>query len=151
MARPKKKRTKKNAAPVITPVAAPVADKAVTEVKSEPVPAVSEPAAPVVEAFSDVKVSAETKVADVKETKAAPKKKAAPAKAEAKKKDDVFVFQSSGKDYTLSDITELCKAAYRNGTRKQVKSCDVYVKAENGGLRAYYVINDKSEGAFIDL
>lgn len=75
--------------------------------------------------------------------KAAPKKKTTPAKTEAAKKDDVFVIQSSGRDYTMSNITNLCKEAYRNDTRKHIKSFDVYLKAENGGLRAYYVITAK--------
>lgn len=139
MARPKNKRTKKNTAPV-----APVTEKAVIaeETNAETAPAVTEPAAPVAEAPA---------VAEVKETKAAPKKKTAPAKTEAAKKDDVFVIQSSGKDYTMEDVKEACKEAYKNGTRKHVKSIDVYLKAENGGLRAYYVINGKADGAFIDL
>lgn len=80
----------------------------------------------------------------------APKKKASPVKAEAPKK-DIFLIQSSGKDYTMDDIKEACKESYKNGTRKHVKSIDVYLKAENGGLRAYYVINGKADGAFIDL
>lgn len=138
MARPKNKRTKKNTAPV-----APVAEKAVIaeEAKAETAPAVAEPA----------HVAEAPAVAEVKETKAAPKKKTAPAKTEAAKKDDIFVIQSSGKDYTMEDVKEACKEAYKNGTRKHVKSIDVYLKAENGGLRAYYVINGKADGAFIDL
>lgn len=138
MARPKNKRTKKNTATVAT-----VTEKAVIaeEAKAETAPAVTE-SAPVAEAPA---------VAEVKETKAAPKKKTAPAKTEAAKKDDVFVIQSSGKDYTMEDVKEACKEAYKNGTRKHIKSCDVYLKAENGGLRAYYVINGKADGAFIDL
>lgn len=133
MARPKNKRTKKNTATVAT-----VTEKAVIaeEAKAETAPAVTE-SAPVAEAPA---------VAEVKETKAAPKKK-----TEAAKKDDVFVIQSSGKDYTMEDVKEACKEAYKNGTRKHVKSIDVYLKAENGGLRAYYVINGKADGAFIDL
>ena len=138
MARPKNKRTKKNTATVAT-----VTEKAVIaeEAKAETASAVTE-SAPVAEAPA---------VAEVKETKAAPKKKTAPAKTEAAKKDDVFVIQSSGKDYTMEDVKEACKEAYKNGTRKHVKSIDVYLKAENGGLRAYYVINGKADGAFIDL
>lgn len=117
----KRKKTNKFAAP--STAAAPV---------SEAVPAVEAPAP------------------EVKETKSTPKKNPA-AKNEEVNKPDAFVIQSSGKDYTNDDIVELCKAAYRNGTRKQVKSCDVYLKAENGGLRAYYVINGNADGAFIDL
>lgn len=137
----KRKKTNKFAVSNTAAVpAAPVAEKTApveetkveTETVSETVPAVEAPAT------------------EIKETKTAPKKKPA-AKNEEVNKPDAFVIQSSGKDYTNDDIVELCKAAYRNGTRKQVKSCDVYLKAENGGLRAYYVINGNSDGAFIDL
>ena len=136
MARPKNTKTKKKTAPVKAP-ASPVAEKVVVaeETKAVTAPVAAEPA-PVVEAPA----------AKTKETKTASKKKAAPVKAEAPKK-DVFLIQSSGKDYTMDDIKE----AYKNGTRKHVKSIDVYLKAENGGLRAYYVINGKADGAFIDL
>ncbi|MGN0667415.1 MAG: DUF6465 family protein [Huintestinicola sp.] len=139
MARTKSK-TKKIEAPVSAP-AAPVTEKAVApaEIKEETVPAAETPAA------------SEAPAVEAKETKAASKKKAAPAKSEAPKKEEVFVIQSSGKDYTMDDIKEACKAAFRNGTRKQVKTCDVYLKAENDGLRAYYVINGNADGAYIDL
>ncbi|MGN1329551.1 MAG: DUF6465 family protein [Eubacterium sp.] len=139
MARPKNTKTKKNVATVKAPASV-VTEKVVTaeEAKAETAPVAAEPA-PVVEAPA------------AKETKPAPKKKAAPAKSEAPKKDDVFVIQSNGKDYTMDDIKEACKEAYKNGTRKHVKSIDVYLKAENGSLRAYYVINGKADGAFIDL
>ena len=140
MARPKNTKTKKKTAPVKAP-ASPVTEKVVTaeEVKAVTAPAAAEPA-PVVEAPA----------AKAKETKTASPKKSAPAKTEAPKK-DVFLIQSNGKDYTMDDIKEACKEAYKNGTRKHVKSIDVYLKAENGGLRAYYVINGKADGAFIDL
>ena len=134
------KRRNSNKFAVSNAPAAPVTEKAapVEEAKVEATPD-AEPA-PVVEAA----------VSEVKETKSAPKAKPA-AKKEEVKKADVFVIQSNGKEYTNDDIVELCKAAYRNGTRKQVKSCDVYLKAENSGLRAYYVINGNADGAFIDL
>lgn len=134
------KRRNSNKFAVSNTPAAPVAEKAapVEEAKVEATPA-AEPT-PVVEAS----------VSEVKETKSAPKAKSA-AKKEEVKKADVFVIQSNGKEYTNDDIVELCKAAYRNGTRKQVKSCDVYLKAENNGLRAYYVINGNADGSFIDL
>lgn len=140
MARPKNTKTKKKTAPVKAP-ASPVTEKVVTaeETTAVTAPAAAEPA-PVVEAPA----------AKAKETKTVSKKKAAPAKTEAPKK-DVFLIQSNGKDYTMDDIKEACKEAYKNGTRKHVKSIDVYLKAENGGLRAYYVINGKADGAFIDL
>lgn len=141
MARPKNTKSKTKTAPVKAP-ASPATEKVVAteETKAENAPAAAEPA-PVVEAPA----------AKAKETKTATKKKAAPAKTEAPKKDDVFLIQSSGKDYTMDDIKEACKEAYKNGTRKHVKSIDVYLKAENGGLRAYYVINGKADGLFIDL
>ena len=140
MARPKNTKSKTKTAPVKAP-ASPATEKVVAteETKAETAPAAAEPA-PVVEAPA----------AKTKETKTAPKKKPTPAKAEAPKK-DVFLIQSNGKDYTMDDIKEACKEAYKNGTRKHVKSIDVYLKAENGGLRAYYVINGKADGAFIDL
>lgn len=136
MARPKNK-SKKTTTPVKTPVAEKVV--AAEETKAETAPVAAEPA-PIVE----------TPAAKTKESKTASPKKSAPAKTEAPKK-DVFLIQSNGKDYTMDDIKEACKEAYKNGTRKHVKSIDVYLKAENGGLRAYYVINGKADGAFIDL
>lgn len=117
---------------------------------------VTEKAAPVEETKAETPPAAEltpaveAPVSEVNETKPAPKAKPA-AKKEEVKKADVFVIQSNGKEYTNDDIVELCKAAYRNGTRKQVRSCDVYLKAENNGLRAYYVINGNADGSFIDL
>ena len=134
------KRRNSNKFAVSNTPAAPVIEKAVPveETKVEIAPAV-EPT-PVVEA----------PISEVKETRSASKAKPA-AKKEEVKKADVFVIQSNGKEYTNDDIVELCKAAYRNGTRKQVKSCDVYLKAENNGLRAYYVINGNADGSFIDL
>lgn len=159
MARPKNRRTKKRTAPVTAPVSAPVAETAAETVKSEP-----EVKAEPVKAEAPKSAPAETKAAEVKETvkgapakaaelKTAPKNKPAAKteKAAAPKKEDTFVFQSNDKEYTAEQITELCKAAYRNGTRKQVKSCNVYLKNENGGLRAYYVINGNADGAYIDL
>lgn len=143
MARPKNRRTKKRTAPVTAPVSATVAEKAAETVKSEPT-AKAEPV---------VKETVKEAPAKAAEPKTAPKKKpvAKTEKAAVPKKEDTFVFQSNDKEYTAEQITELCKAAYRNGTRKQVKSCNVYLKTENGGLRAYYVINGNSDGAYIDL
>lgn len=62
------------------------------------------------------------------------------------KSDEVFI-QSNGKDYTLSEITQICKETYRDGTRKQIKSIKVYVKAEKNKLVAYYVVNDNVNGS----
>ena len=143
MARPKNRRTKKRTAPVTAPVSAPVAETAAETVKSEPT-AKAEPV---------VKETVKEAPAKAAEPKTASKKKPAAKteKAAAPKTEDTFVFQSNDKEYTAEQITELCKAAYRNGTRKQVKSCNVYLKTENSGLRAYYVINGNSDGAYIDL
>ena len=92
----------------------------------------------------------ETKMAaTAAEIAEAPKQKA--TKKTADKAEDKFVIQSNGKDYSMEEIKEACKAAYKNGTRKHVKSVDVYLKAENGNLRAYYVINGNADGAYIDL
>ena len=71
-------------------------------------------------------------------------------KKTAKGKSDEVLIQSSGKDYTLAEITETCKNAYRGGTRKQIKSIKVYVKAEGNQLKAYYVVNDSISGS-VDL
>ena len=79
----------------------------------------------------------------VKKTSATTAKSKKPvAKKTAKGKSDEVLIQSSGKDYTLAEITETCKNAYRGGTRKQIKSIKVYVKAEGNQLKAYYVVND---------
>lgn len=95
---------------------------------------------------------AEKPAAAKKTEKPAAEKKAekpAPKKAEPVKK-DIFLIQGAG-EHTVTDITELCKADYKNGSRKHVKSIDVYVKAENGELRAYYVVNGNPEGKYIVL
>lgn len=71
------------------------------------------------------------------------------AKSTSTKTEDVII-QSSGNEYSMSDITEMCKNDYRGGTRKQIKSIKVYIKAENNIVRAYYVVNDSASG-HIDL
>lgn len=62
---------------------------------------------------------------------------------------DQVILQGKG-EYTFSEITELCKKAYRNGTKKQIKSIKVYIKAEKNNLKAYYVVNDSINGS-VDL
>lgn len=97
-------------------------------------------------------IAAKTKIsvdATAKKTAATDSKKRT-VKKTANGKSDEVLFQSSGKDYTLSDITETCKNAYRGGTRKQIKSIKVYVKAEGNQLKAYYVVNDNISG-LVDL
>lgn len=69
------------------------------------------------------------------------------AKRTAKSKADEVVIQSGEKDYALSEITQLCKDAYRGGTKKQIKSIKVYVKAEKNKLKAYYVVNGSVNGS----
>ena len=96
--------------------------------------------------------TAEKPVAEKKTVKPAAEKKAekpVSKKAEPVKK-DIFLIQGAG-EHTVADITELCKADYKNGSRKHVKSIDIYVKAENGELRAYYVVNGNPEGKYIVL
>lgn len=61
------------------------------------------------------------------------------------KTEDVII-QSNGNEYSMSDITEMCRNDYRGGTRKQIKSIKVYIKAENNIIRAYYVVNDSASG-----
>lgn len=46
----------------------------------------------------------------------------APDKTKAHKKEDVFLIQSSGKYYIMYDIKETCMEAYKNDTRKHVKT-----------------------------
>ena len=123
-------------------------------------PAETDKAVEIVKPAEEVKAApaekkAEVPAAEKKIEKAAAAKKTAkpvaekkaekPAakKAESAKK-DIFLIQGAG-EHTVSEVTELCKAAYRNGTRKQIKNIDVYVKAENGELRAYYVVNGDPE------
>lgn len=76
-------------------------------------------------------------------------KKAKSTSTKTAKTEDVII-QSSGNEYSMSDITEMCKNDYRGGTRKQIKSIKVYIKAENSVVRAYYVVNDSASG-HIDL
>ena len=76
-------------------------------------------------------------------------KKAKSTSTKTAKTEDVII-QSSGNEYTMSDITEMSKNDYRGGTRKQIKSIKVYIKAENNVVRAYYVVNDSASG-HIDL
>lgn len=99
-------------------------------------------------AKSTVKKIAEKKPVTKPVVSAASKNSA--VKKTAKGKTDEVVFQSGDKDYTLAEITQLCKDAYRGGTRKQIKSIKVYVKAEKNKLRAYYVVNDSINGS-VDL
>ena len=93
---------------------------------------------------------AKTSAASTAKKAAATDSKKRTVRKSAKAKTDEVVIQSGGKDYTLSEITEMCKDAYRSGTRKQIKSIKVYVKAEGNQLKAYYVVNDSANGS-VDL
>lgn len=86
-----------------------------------------------------------------KEVAADKKSAKVPTKVDTNTVKNTFVLQSNGKDYTFEEITELCKKAFRNGTKKNIKTIDVYVKPENDGLRAYYVANGIADGSYIDL
>lgn len=112
------------------------------------VKAPTEKPAPVKEVLEKVAETVAETVAEIKAEKSAPAKK--PAAKKAPVKTNVFLIQGAG-EHTVADITELCKADYKNGSRKHVKSIDVYVKAENGELRAYYVVNGNPEGKYIVL
>ena len=66
-------------------------------------------------------------------------------------KEGSFIIQSGNNDYDIKKIKEMCVDAYRGDTRKKVKTIDIYVKFDNGSVRAYYVVNGKSEGLYIEL
>ena len=130
--------------------------KTVEEIKPAEVKAAAEaPAEKPVEkkAEKPVEKKAEKPVekkAEKPAAKKADKADKAPKKAAEEKKNDVFLIQGIG-EHTVADITELCKADYKNGSRKRVASIDIYVKAEHGELRAYYVVNGNAEGKYIVL
>ncbi len=62
-----------------------------------------------------------------------------------------FIIQRSGKDYTMSDIKEVCMKAFRSEANQKVDPVDIYLKAENGNIRAYYVINGIADAKYINL
>ena len=122
--------------------------KTVEEIKPAEVKAAAEaPAEKPVEKKAEKPVE---KKAEKPAAKKADKADKAPKKAAEEKKNDVFLIQGIG-EHTVADITELCKADYKNGSRKRVASIDIYVKAEHGELRAYYVVNGNAEGKYIVL
>lgn len=86
--------------------------------------------------------------ADVDENE---KKSSAHKRVKAEDKEGSFIFQSNGKDYTVKDIKKMCVESYRGNTRKRIDTIDVYVKFEDGTARAYYVVNGKANGAYIEL
>lgn len=122
--------------------------KTVEEIKPAEVKAAAEaPSEKPVEKKAEKPVE---KKAEKPAAKKADKADKAPKKAAEEKKNDVFLIQGIG-EHTVADITELCKADYKNGSRKRVASIDIYVKAEHGELRAYYVVNGNAEGKYIVL
>ena len=112
--------------------------------------------APVAEAVVKEEAVAEKKPASkksaAKDTAAKEAKDTGAKKAAAKTADkpSKLVVQFAGKEYDSNDIVEMCKAAYKaDNSRKQVRSIEVYVKPEEN--KAYYVVNGKAEGLFIEL
>ncbi len=65
------------------------------------------------------------------------------AESAAKKSALPIEFQCKGGNYTGEQIVEMCKAAYRNGTKKQIRTIEVYIKASKS--KAYFVVNGKAE------
>lgn len=151
----KKKTTIETAAEALTDIAASVVtgeDKKTTgkKGKKDTAEIVAEKVAETVAAIAGADTKPEKKPAAKKKTASAPAKKAAEkkpaakktaAKKEAAKDTETLVFQVKGKNYTQADIIALCKSAYKGGTRKVVKTLDVYVK----GSKAYYVVNGKDK------
>ena len=81
-----------------------------------------------------------------KEAVAKPAKKAAPktrdtAKKDAEKPESVEI-QFTAANYSPEEIIEKCKAAYKNGGRKVIRTIKVYVNAAEA--KAYYVVNGKN-------
>lgn len=86
------------------------------------------------------------KTAAAKTTTPTPKRV---AKKSTKSTGDQVIVQGKN-EYTFAEVTEMCKKAYRNGTKKQIKTIKVYIKAEKSNLKAYYVVNDSINGS-VDL
>lgn len=146
-AKPKSKAGRKPKTEKVVAAEAPKADKKATDSEKK-VPAkrgrkpinTNKSAAP-------VPAPADTAAVTTEKKKRAYNKKTKTTKTA--KTEDVII-QSSGNEYSMSDITEMCKNDYRGGTHKQIKSIKVYIKAENSAVRAYYVVNDSTSG-HIDL
>lgn len=134
----KKTRTTKAKA---APTTAKAADKSTKKVAKK---TASKTAAPKVEIVAP-------KAAPKSEKNAAPKKTSAPATKRTPRKSskdtgEQVILQGKN-EYTFAAITEMCKKAYRNGTKKQIKTIKIYVKAEKNTLKAYYVVNDSVSGS----
>ena len=87
------------------------------------------------------------KKTDAKKTDAKPAAKTAAKKTAdkpaAKKAAESAAKKCKGGNYTGEQIVEMCKAAYRNGTKKQIRTIEVYIKASKS--KAYFVVNGKAE------
>lgn len=117
-----------------------------TENKSET--AAVAPVAPVEvkAAAPEVKAPVEAKPEVKAEAAKEEKKPAAKKAADAAK---LFI-EFGGNKFSADEIVEKCKAAYKaDNSRKQVRSIEVYVKPEDN--KAYYVVNGKADGLYIDL
>lgn len=137
------KTTENKSAETVVPAAAPVEAKAAA-------PEVKAP----VEAKAEVKTEAEKEEKKPATKKAPAKKEEAPAEKAVKKapeKDTAKLFiEFGGNKFAADEIVEKCKAAYKaDNSRKQVRSIEVYVKPEDN--KAYYVVNGKADGLYIDL
>lgn len=137
------KTTENKSAETVVPAAAPVEAKAAA-------PEVKAP----VEAKAEVKTEAEKEEKKPAAKKAPAKKEEAPAEKAVKKapeKDTAKLFiEFGGNKFAADEIVEKCKAAYKaDNSRKQVRSIEVYVKPEDN--KAYYVVNGKADGLYIDL
>ncbi len=85
------------------------------------------------------------KASTTKEIKAEAPKTIEPA---AKKISCTIEF--ANKNTTLESIVDSIKAAYKaDGNRAAIKTIDVYIQPENNV--AYYVINGKEEGKFVNF
>lgn len=137
------KTTENKSVETVVPAAAPVEAKAAApEVKA------------LVEAKAEVKTEAEKEEKKPAAKKAPAKKEEAPAEKAVKKapeKDTAKLFiEFGGNKFAADEIVEKCKAAYKaDNSRKQVRSIEVYVKPEDN--KAYYVVNGKADGLYIDL
>lgn len=137
------KTTENKSAETVVPAAAHVEAKAAA-------PEVKAP----VEAKAEVKTEAEKEEKKPAAKKAPAKKEEAPAEKAVKKapeKDTAKLFiEFGGNKFAADEIVEKCKAAYKaDNSRKQVRSIEVYVKPEDN--KAYYVVNGKADGLYIDL
>lgn len=137
------KTTENKSAETVVPAAAPVEAKAAA-------PEVKAP----VEAKAEVKTEAEKEEKKSAAKKAPAKKEEAPAEKavnKAPEKDTAKIFiEFGGNKFAADEIVEKCKAAYKaDNSRKQVRSIEVYVKPEDN--KAYYVVNGKADGLYIDL